>query len=249
MSGDVASAGNRSRGLVLVVEDDPDMARLITHSLTREGFETEWTPSGEAGLGRIRRGGIDLVILDILLPGIDGHEVCRRIRADPTREHLPIIMLTAKSEDVDAAEGLDTGADDYIKKPFSVIELAARVKAALRRVAPSSAGDESQRVVSCLGLVLSPARHTVTIDGEAVQLTLAEFKLLYFLMAHHERAFSRDELLPHVVGPHVRVVDRNIDVHVRNIRKKIGNYADRIVTVRGIGYRFEMDNAGATKDS
>ena len=233
------------RGSVLVVEDEADTARLIKINLDREGFRTEVTQSGEDALARVRRGEVDLVILDILLPGIDGHEVCRRIRADPTREHLPIIMLTAKTEDVDAAKGLETGADDYIKKPFSPIEMIARVKAALRRSGKVDGEEGKSPVVQSDGLVLNPVRHTASIDGSPVGLTLAEFKLLYYLMAHPRRAFSRQELLPHVVGPHVRVVDRNIDVHVRNIRKKIGTYAARIVTVRGIGYRFEMTGEGS----
>lgn len=227
---------------VLVVEDQPDVARLIQLCLEKEGMRVQTVADGGLALKVFQKEEIDLLVLDILLPGaVDGYEVCRRLRADPTRAHMPILMLTAKTEDIDTAKGLECGADDYVKKPFSNIELVARIKALLRRTyGASDADSKANPVVTCRELSLDGRRHIATLKGEPISLTLAEFRLLYFLMAHPERAHSRQELLPHVVGPHVRVVDRNIDVHVRNIRKKIGLYADCIVTVRGIGYRFEI---------
>lgn len=240
----VRSESRRTNGpAILVIDDHVDIRRILEQVLGGAGFSVAAVGDADEGLRLIAERKFDLIVLDILLPGgMDGFEVCRRIRSDASHAHTPIIMLTAKSEDKDAVQGLETGADDYIKKPFSPIEVVARVRALLRR-ATTGPDAEAAQVVACGGLVLDSKRHVATIDGNVVGLTLAEFRLLHFLMANAERAFSRQELLPHVVGANVRVVDRNIDVHVRNVRKKIGNYADRIVTVRGIGYRFAMDGS------
>ena len=234
------------RGNILLVEDEPDIARVIRLNLERDGFTVDWVKSGEDGLARIEEGGVDLLLLDIILPGIDGHEVCRRLRGDPRSHSLPVIMLTSMTEETDIVVGLGMGADDYVKKPFSGMELAARVKAALRRRNGADNIPPEKRTIKWESLHLNPVRHVVAIDGEPVPLTLAEFRLLHFLMVHHGRAFTRQELLPEVVGEGVYVIDRNIDVHIRNVRRKLGRYAPAIVTVRGVGYRFDGMDAEAS---
>ena len=227
------------RGNILLVEDEPDIARVIRLNLEREGFKVDWVKSGEEGLARVDEGGVDLLLLDIILPGIDGHEVCRTVRSNAATERMPVIMLTSMTEETDIVVGLRMGADDYVKKPFSGMELVARVKAAIRRAGGGDGTPPEERSIVCGSLELNPSRHAVSIDGEPVALTLAEFRLLHFLMANQGRAFTRQELLPKVVGEGVYVIDRNIDVHVRNVRKKLDRYAKSIVTVRGVGYRFD----------
>jgi DNA-binding response OmpR family regulator len=230
---------------ILLVEDEPDVAQVIRMNLERSGYDVDWCTSGEDALQRVGRGGIDLAILDIVLPGnLDGRDVCRSIRADDRFGGLPIIMLTSLTEDTNIVIGLGAGADDYVRKPFSGLELVARVKSALRR-SRSGAHSEADKAsaegrLSAGDIEIDVGRHVVSIKGEPVALTLAEFRLLHFLMKNEGRAFSRQDLLLEVVGEGVQVIDRNIDVHVRNIRRKIGDSAAHIVTVRGIGYRFDM---------
>jgi len=236
------TATSRKGKLVLLVEDEPDIAEVIRLTLERDGFQTEWCPTGEQALERIRseRDDVDLVMLDIILPGIDGHEVCRRIRSDEKLEDLPVIMLTSLTEETDMVVGLGMGADDYVRKPFSGPELVARTRAALRRQRRPEPNSEG-RIITIGPLEIDPDRHGVRVDGKNVHLTLAEYRLLYFLACNPGRAFTRQDLLPHVVGEGVYVIDRNIDVHVRNVRKKVGPCSRYIVTVRGIGYRFEAE--------
>ncbi|MCB9831769.1 MAG: response regulator transcription factor [Planctomycetes bacterium] len=226
---------------ILLVEDEPDIAEVIRLTLSREGYEIIWASDGDTALARLADGDIDLVLLDILLPGIDGHDVCRQIRGDSSLRHLPVIMLTSLTEETDMVVGLGVGADDYVRKPFSAPELLARVRAHLRRAMMGETGSGEGDMLRAGDLVIDARRHVCSLRGETVPLTLAEFRLLHFLMANQERAFTRHELLPKVVGEGVYVIDRNIDVHVRNVRKKIADYARCIVTVRGVGYRFEHD--------
>ena len=228
---------------ILLVEDEPDVAEIIRMNLERSGFQVDWCSNGEDGLDRIRRGGVDLAVLDIMLPGMDGRELCRNIRIDEHNVNLPIIMLTSLTEDQNIVIGLGAGADDYVKKPFSGLELVARVKAALRRgKLIGNDGNAAEGGTIRVGeLVLDPERHVVMLGDDVVNLTLAEFRLLQFLMQNPGRAFKRRDLLVSVVGEGVQVIERNIDVHVRNIRRKLGAHADNIVTVRGIGYRFDTD--------
>ncbi len=232
-------AGRTKSLKVLLVEDGADVARVIEVGLIKAGFRVDWVTSGEEALNRVNNGGIGLVLLDVGLPGIDGHTVCRRIRSHPTRSKLPIIMLTSLSAEEDIVVGLETGADDYVTKPFSAVELVARVQAIMRRVGATSTMPTDAKILTTGALKIDPKSHTVVVDGEGVAVTLAEFRLLFFLMSHPGQAFSRGELLPNVVGEGVHVIDRNIDVHVRNLRKKLAEHVDGIVTVRGIGYRFE----------
>ncbi len=225
--------------VVLLVEDEPDIAEVLRMTLEKEGFRMDWCASGEQALERVRQGGVDIVLLDILLPGVDGHEVCRRIRKDVATADIPVIMLTSLTDETDLVVGLDMGADDYISKPFSNKELLARIRAALRRTGRSTVAP--RRVIRAGALEIDADRYGVRVAGKSVHLTLAEFRLLYYLARHPGRAFGRAELLPHVVGEGVYVLDRNIDVHIRNIRMKLGEAANYIVTVRGIGYRFEVE--------
>ena len=226
-----------SQGRILVVEDEPDIAELIEYNLVREGYRVDVAGDGEDALERIVREAPDLVLLDLMLPGLDGVELCRRLKEDPVTRSIPVIMVTAKGEESDIVLGLGVGADDYVSKPFSPRELTARVRAVLRRGAPRVAGSRHERVARG-GIVIDALKHDVRVDGERVAFTATEFRLLHLLASHPGRAFSRDELLSRVIGEHATVMDRNIDVHVRTIRRKLGAHRDLIETVRGVGYRF-----------
>ena len=225
------------RQKILVVEDEADIAELIEYNLTREGYDVVTTHDGEAGLALAGAERVDLVLLDLMLPGMDGIEVCRRLKADRETRGIAVIMVTAKGEEGDIVLGLGMGADDYVPKPFGPKELVARVKAVLRRQATPLSDDDSRRIERD-GLDIDAARHRVRIDGERAELTATEFRLLHFLARHPGRVFTRDALLNRVIGEDVIVIDRNIDVHVRAVRKKLGPCRDLIETIRGVGYRF-----------
>lgn len=227
------------RARVLLVEDDADIRDLVRFNLEREGFAVETAADGDLGLDLATSKIYDAVLLDLMLPGVDGLEICRRLRRDPRSAQVPVIMVTSRGQEKDVIDGLNLGADDYITKPFSVKQLVARVRTAVRRYrdVPTQA---SQKPVHRGGIEIDPIRHEAKVDGEAVILTLTEFRLLHHLVRHPGRVFSRSDLLPHAVGTGVVVIDRNIDVHIRNIRKKLGeDAAQRILTVRGIGYKFD----------
>jgi phosphate regulon transcriptional regulator PhoB len=224
---------------VLVVEDEPDIRSLIVHHLTQDGFRCRTAGDGAEALAQLRAGPPDLIVLDLMLPGVNGLEVTRRLRAEPAWARLPIIMLTAKADEVDRIVGLEMGADDYIVKPFSPKELLARVRAVLRRAQPPDDG----RALAGGGIMLDEARHRVTVDGAAVELTPKEFALLHALMASAGRVLSREFLLNRVWG-YARadeVESRTVDVHVRRLRAKLGNAGRHIATVKSIGYRFESE--------
>src|SRR5712664_3650806 len=222
---------------VLVVEDEPDIRNLIVHHLTRDGFRCDTAGNGADALARLRAAPPDLVVLDLMLPGMDGLEVCRRVRSDPATAALPIIMLTAKADEVDRVVGLEMGADDYLAKPFSPKELVARVRAVLRRARPADDG----RALAGGEIALDPGRHRVTVAGTPVELTPKEFDLLHALMASGGRVLSREHLLNRVWG-YARadeIESRTVDVHVRRLRAKLGAAGARITTVKSVGYRFE----------
>ena len=224
---------------VLVVEDEPDIRGLIVHHLEREGFRCRTAGTGADALSAVRVAAPDLVILDVMLPGMNGLEVCRRLRADASVAAVPIIMLTAKADEVDRVVGLELGADDYVAKPFSPKELIARVRAVLRRARPT----EDARPLSVGGVVLDTARHQVTVSGMRVTLTPKEFELLRALMESAGRVLSREHLLNRVWG-YARadaIESRTVDVHVRRLRAKLGDAGARIATIKTIGYRFEAD--------
>jgi phosphate regulon transcriptional regulator PhoB len=224
---------------VLVVEDEPDIRALIVHHLTREGFRCRTAATGVEALGRVRAAAPDLIVLDLMLPELDGLEVCRRLRRDPATAGVPIIMLTAKADEVDRVVGLEMGADDYVAKPFSPKELVARVRAVLRRARPA----EGARPLGGGGVSLDPARHVVTVDGRPVELTPKEFDLLHALLEAAGRVLSREHLLNRVWGYSRadEIESRTVDVHIRRLRAKLGAEERRIATIKGVGYRFETD--------
>ena len=225
-----------SDGPVLIVEDDPNTAALVRTYLEREGFVTIHADNGMMGLQLAREKQPVFVILDIMLPGLDGWEVCRRLR---TFSEVPILMLTAREEEIDRVSGLAIGADDYVVKPFSPRELVERVKAILRRVRPQRQQMENLLVSS--GIAMDLEKHRVKLDGEVVQLTTTEFRLLKTLMQSPGRVFSRNELLDSLYEHGEIVVDRVIDVHIGKLRQKLEKQPGKpqyILTVRGFGYSF-----------
>jgi two-component system phosphate regulon response regulator PhoB len=221
---------------ILVVEDEPAIQELIAYNLKQAGHQPLRADNAEQALNLVANALPDLVLLDWMLPGLSGIEFARRLRADKRTRAIPIIMLTARSDEQDKLQGLETGADDYITKPFSPRELNARIKAVLRRRAPEMTDD----MVQLGGLKLDPASHRVTGNGEPVDLGPTEFRLLHFLMTHAERVHSRTQLLDQVWGDHVFVEERTVDVHIRRLRKALEpTELDGLVqTVRGTGYRF-----------
>jgi two-component system phosphate regulon response regulator PhoB len=224
---------------ILVVEDEPAIQELIAYNLKQAGHLPLRADNAEQALGLVANALPDLVLLDWMLPGLSGIEFARRLRADKRTRAIPIIMLTARSDEQDKLRGLETGADDYITKPFSPRELNARIKAVLRRRAPEMTDD----MVKIGGLKLDPASHRVTGHGEPVDLGPTEFRLLHFLMTHAERVHSRTQLLDQIWGDHVFVEERTVDVHIRRLRKALEPTGlDNLVqTVRGTGYRFSAD--------
>jgi two-component system phosphate regulon response regulator PhoB len=223
---------------ILVVEDEPAIQELISYNLAQAGHELLKADSAEQALRLVQAALPDLILLDWMLPGISGVEFARRLRSDRRTRQIPIIMLTARSDEQDKLTGLDTGADDYVTKPFSPRELNARVKAVLRRRAPQVTDD----IVRIGALELDPASHRVTGQGKPVDLGPTEFRLLHFLMTHPERVHSRAQLLDQVWGDHVFVEERTVDVHIRRLRKALEPTAlDNLVqTVRGTGYRMSQ---------
>lgn len=221
---------------ILVVEDEGDLREVLAYNLTRERFRVFTARDGVSALEQVRLHKPDLVLLDLMLPDLDGLEVCRRMRSDDATARTPVIMLTAKGEESDIVLGLGVGADDYITKPFSVKEVVARVRAVLRR--GPSAGETAPAALRRGPVEIDPTRHEVLVDGDSVRFTATEFRLLHFLARKPGRVWTRDDLLRRVLGEDVIRVDRNIDVHIRSIRKKLGSHRDLIETVRGVGYRF-----------
>jgi two-component system phosphate regulon response regulator PhoB len=225
-------------GTILVVEDEADIADLVKYHLEREGLTARTVADGKHALELIVRNHPDLIILDLMLPGMDGLELCRRLRAQAATQAIPIIMLTARAEEVDRIVGLEVGADDYVPKPFSPRELVARVKAVLRRAAPPVGPSEAP--VSVGGLRLDPGRHEVTKANQPIELSAMEFRLLEFFLRHRGRVFTRTQLLDQVWGQDRFVEPRTVDVHIRRLREKVEDTPRQptlILTVRGTGYK------------
>jgi two-component system phosphate regulon response regulator PhoB len=220
---------------ILIVDDEQDVLDLLTFNLQKAGFKTIAARDGATALQKARDAMPALIVLDLMLPQIEGTEVCRQLKADPKTAHIPIIMLTAKAEEVDRVVGLELGADDYVTKPFSPRELALRVKTILRRASGKVAPAE---VFKAGDMVLDLAKHEITVKGKPVELTATEFKLLTTLMERRGRVQTRDRLLMDVWGYEGEMDTRTVDTHVRRLREKLGKTADLIETVRGVGYRL-----------
>jgi len=224
------------REKIAVIEDEVDILEVIEYNLAREGYRILTSRDGEVGLDLVRQKAPDLVLLDLMLPGLDGIEVCRKLKGDPLTRSIPIIMVTAKDEESDIVLGLGVGADDYVTKPFSPKELLARVRTVLRRGPLKDDGEVHERIIR--GEVeIDVRRHEARVEGKPISLTATEFRLLRLLAAHPGRVFTRDHLLSRVIGDDAVVTDRNIDVHIRSVRQKLGKHRGLIETIRGVGYR------------
>ncbi len=230
-----------AKKLILAIDDEKDILKLVQYNLEREGHQVLCAKTGEEGLETARAKKPDLIVLDLMLPGMDGLEVCKLLRANKDTKNIPILMLTAKSSEVDQILGLELGATDYITKPFSVKVLSARVKNIFRNKEVKK--DESM-VLRVGGLVLDRERRSFTVQGKPVSLTKLEFQMLGFLMENRGKVFSRDQLLSSVWEGQAFVVDRTVDVHMRSIRQKLGKHRDLVETVRGSGYRFVDSEEG-----
>ncbi len=222
---------------ILVVEDEEDILEIVRFNLAKEGYRVVCVTTGEDGLAAARSERPDLVVLDLMLPGVDGLEVCRRLKSDPSTAHVPIVMLTAKTEEADIVAGLELGADDYVTKPFSPRVLIARIRAVLRRKSRQPL-DESTPI-RMHEIEIDPGRHEVRADGRRVELTHTEFRILHFLARRPGWVFTRYQIVDTARGENYPVTDRSVDFHIAMLRKKLGRYGRYIETVRGVGYRFK----------
>lgn len=228
------------KNTILIVEDEEDIQQLVGYNLVKAGFQVDYADSGEQALERVNGQRPDLILLDVMLPGLDGLEICRILRRDKNTNDIPIIMLTAKGEETDVVDGLDLGADDYITKPFSPKVLISRVKAVLRRKVKELSTISAVRggVMTIHDLVIDPGRHEVTVDGKSVSLTPTEFAILELLAKKAGWVFTRQQIIDSVRGYDYLLTRRAIDVQVFGLRKKLGQTGKKIETVRGIGYRL-----------
>lgn len=221
---------------VLIVEDEEDIAELLEYNLQRQGYFVDCAGTGEEGLDLTRETSPDLLILDLMLPGLSGMEVCRQLKRDASTDKIPVLMLTAKGEEEDIVAGFEAGADDYVTKPFRPKVLLARVKALLRRGASKQPGEAE--VVTVQNLSIHPGRFEVHSDGEVISLTRTEFRILHYLASRPGWVFSRSQIVKAVHGDDYPVTGRAVDVQVAALRKKLGESGDLIQTVRGVGYRM-----------
>ena len=229
-----------AKAKILIIEDEQDIIELLQYNLEREGYQVTAEASCEAALERLSKEQPELILLDLMLPGIDGLETCRLIKQDSKTKNIPIIMLTAKSEESDILVGLQLGADDYVTKPFSPKVLLARIKTVLRRGTVKLNADETRD----FGLLkINIPKHKITYSSQPIELTTIEFNILEFLSRHPGRVFTRDQIMDRVWKEGKFIVDRAVDVHIRGLRKKLGEAAQWIETIRGVGYRFkEMED-------
>lgn len=222
---------------ILVIEDETDILDVLSVNLGAVGFKVLTASDGEAGLELAKTQHPDLVLLDLLLPGMEGLEVCRQLRSYPATQRMPIIMVTCKGKETDKVIGLGIGADDYVTKPFGIDELIARINAVLRRSQARKAEIGSARI-AVEALVIDPERHKVTVDGAPVLLTATEFRLLLLIASNPGRVFTRDHLISQAIAEDAEILERNVDVHLGAVRRKLGSCGRFIETVRGVGYRF-----------
>ncbi len=225
-----------SQQTILIIEDERSLVEVLTYNLQKEGYIVASATDGQDGLRRAMSLLPDLVLLDLMLPVIEGLEVCRQLRSSPRTKEIPILMLTARGEEVDEVVGFQMGADDYVTKPFKLKPLMQRIKALVRR---KQLVESESDVVTCHGVEIDRPQHKVSVGAEELKLTPTEFKLLWTLIRQPGRAFSRHELMESCMGDDTLVLERTIDVHVKSLRQKLGEKGDLVETVRGIGYRFK----------
>jgi two-component system, OmpR family, alkaline phosphatase synthesis response regulator PhoP len=226
-----------ARTRILVVDDEPDILELVQYNLSKAQYEVVGVESGEEALVQVRTTPPDLIVLDLMLPGVDGLEVCRALKRDTRTAAVPIVMLTARGEEADIVAGLELGADDYLTKPFSPRVLLARIRAVLRRLHTESVAEDA--VITHHGLVLHPGRHEVLVEGQPVPLTLTEFRVLHLLARHPGWVFTRNQIIAAAQGADVSVTERAVDVHIVSLRRKLGTIGEAIETIRGVGYRLQ----------
>jgi len=224
-----------ARPRILIIEDERGLTDVLNYNLAREGYEVLVAHDGQEGLRKAQMQLPDLILLDLMLPGMDGLEVCRQLRANEQTRTVPILMLTAKAEETDQVVGFSMGADDYVTKPFSVKVLLQRIKALQRRVDP---GTEPGDMIEHLGVLIDRLRHRASVAGRELSLTPTEFRLLECMLRQPGRAFTRPQLMDAAIGEGAIVLERTIDVHVKTLRRKLGQENEYIETVRGVGYRF-----------
>jgi len=227
----------KNKAHILVVDDEEDILELIQYNLSKEGYTITCVDSGEKALTEIQKQKPDLILLDLMLPGLDGFQVCRHLKTNPETVHIPIIMLTAKGEETDIVTGLELGAEDYITKPFSPRVLIARIRTVLRRTA--KAPFSQTEVLTIHNITIDPIRFRVTVDEKPIELTATEFHILHFLARHPGWVFTRAQIIDSVKGTDYPVTDRSVDVQIVGLRKKLASAGKYIETVRGIGYRFK----------
>jgi len=224
---------------ILIIEDDKHISKLVNYNLEKAGYDSTVVEDGEEALDILSKQGVDLIILDIMLPKMDGFEVCRIIKQESKFKNIPIIMLTAKGEEVDRIVGLELGADDYVVKPFSPRELVLRVKAILKR---GKIEESPKDIIQRGNLIINVSKHRVTVNNKEIELTPIEFKLLVTLIERKGRIQSRDQLLSDVWDMHADVFTRTVDTHIKRLREKLGKIGNQIETVRGLGYRFKEED-------
>ncbi len=225
------------REKILVVDDEGDILELIRYNLAKEGYRVTCVPTGEEAVRKVHEDIPDLIVLDLMLPGADGLQVCRELKSRQNTSQIPILILTAKAEDADIVSGLELGADDYVTKPFSPRVLLARVRAVLRR--NKAEEPEDHTAIRLPDLVIDPSRHEVRVSGQALALTASEFRILQYLARRPGWVFTRDQIISAVKGDDYPVTERSVDVQIAGLRKKLGTVGNRIETVRGVGYRFK----------
>ncbi len=230
---------------ILIIEDERSLAEVLTYNLEKEGFEVLTAADGQDGDRKAQASPPDMILLDLMLPIIEGYEVCRILRGDPRMQNTRILMLTARSEEVDEIVGFNMGADDYVTKPFKIRPLIHRIKALLRR---SASTEQARDVISCHGIEIDRVNHLARAEGQDLRLTPTEFRLLWTLARQPGRPYGRNELMDRCRGEDANALERTIDVHVRSLRQKLEARGDLIETVRGVGYRFRADTAAITAE-
>jgi two-component system phosphate regulon response regulator PhoB len=226
-----------ARTRLLVVDDEPDILELVQYNLRKAQYDVVCVASGEEALAQVRSAPPDLIVLDLMLPGVDGLEVCKALKRDTRTAAIPIVILTARGEEADIVAGLELGADDYLTKPFSSRVLLARIRAVLRRHHAEPVAEDA--VITHHGLVLHPGRHEVLVEGQPVPLTLTEFRVLHLLARHPGWVFTRNQIIAAAQGTDVSVTERSVDVHIVSLRRKLGILGEEIETIRGVGYRLQ----------